>query len=65
MLSQLDKEDELSENDRGRILLALRYDTKQQKLYVRIVRCAQLAAMDSNGYSDPFVKMYVIVMHSS
>ena len=54
---QLEADDELCEHERGRILLALRYDTKQQKLFVGVVRCSQLAAMDSNGYSDPFVKV--------
>ena len=46
-------------NDRGRLLLSLRYSTHKQALIVGIVRCAALAAMDSNGYSDPYVKMYV------
>jgi hypothetical protein len=28
-------------------------------LFVGIVRCAGLAAMDANGYSDPYVKWYI------
>lgn len=28
-------------------------------LYVGVRRCAHLAAMDVNGFSDPYVKMYV------
>lgn len=44
--------------ERGRILVSLLYDSQQSRLMVGVVRCAHLAAMDSNGYSDPFVKMY-------
>ncbi|XP_031681767.1 rabphilin-3A-like [Oncorhynchus kisutch] len=49
------KEDEAEE--RGRILVSLTYSTQQGCLIVGVVRCAHLAAMDSNGYSDPFVKI--------
>uniref|UniRef100_A0A6Q2ZNW7 Rabphilin 3A homolog (mouse), b n=1 Tax=Esox lucius TaxID=8010 RepID=A0A6Q2ZNW7_ESOLU len=49
------KEDEAEE--RGRILVSLTYSTQQGRLIVGVVRCAHLAAMDSNGYSDPFVKV--------
>ncbi|XP_030046186.1 double C2-like domain-containing protein beta [Microcaecilia unicolor] len=45
--------------ERGRILLSLCYSSQKQGLIVGIVRCAHLAAMDSNGYSDPFVKIYL------
>ena len=44
--------------DRGRILVSLLYNSQQGRLVVGVVRCAHLAAMDSNGYSDPFVKVY-------
>lgn len=44
--------------DRGRILVSLLYNSQQGRLLVGVVRCAHLAAMDSNGYSDPFVKVY-------
>lgn len=54
-----DKDDDLMANDRGRLLLSLRYSTHKQALIVGIVRCAALAAMDSNGYSDPYVKIYL------
>uniref|UniRef100_A0A3P9L8E8 C2 domain-containing protein n=1 Tax=Oryzias latipes TaxID=8090 RepID=A0A3P9L8E8_ORYLA len=43
--------------ERGRILISLTYNSQQGRLVVGVVRCAHLAAMDSNGYSDPFVKM--------
>ncbi|XP_055730884.1 rabphilin-3A-like isoform X1 [Salvelinus fontinalis] len=51
------KEDEAEE--RGRILVSLTYSTQQGRLIVGVVRCAHLAAMDSNGYSDPFVKIFL------
>uniref|UniRef100_A0A672HTW1 Rabphilin 3A homolog (mouse), b n=1 Tax=Salarias fasciatus TaxID=181472 RepID=A0A672HTW1_SALFA len=43
--------------ERGRILVSLLYSSQQGRLIVGVVRCAHLAAMDSNGYSDPFVKV--------
>ncbi|XP_041826119.1 rabphilin-3A isoform X2 [Melanotaenia boesemani] len=43
--------------ERGRILISLMYNSQQGRLIVGVVRGAHLAAMDSNGYSDPFVKI--------
>ncbi|XP_022536492.1 rabphilin-3A isoform X1 [Astyanax mexicanus] len=43
--------------ERGRILVSLTYNSQSGRLIVGIIRCAHLAAMDSNGYSDPFVKI--------
>ncbi|XP_072515139.1 rabphilin-3A isoform X2 [Salminus brasiliensis] len=43
--------------ERGRILVSLTYNSQAGRLVVGIIRCAHLAAMDSNGYSDPFVKI--------
>ncbi|KAL4223051.1 Double C2-like domain-containing protein beta [Mactra antiquata] len=54
-----EKEDDLMESDRGKILLSLKYSTSKQALIVGIVRCSALAAMDSNGFSDPYVKLYL------
>ena len=54
-------EDEASGDERGRVLLSLSYSSTQQKLTIGVVRCAQLPSMDSNGYSDPFVKMWVLL----
>ncbi|MED6234373.1 Rabphilin-3A, partial [Ataeniobius toweri] len=45
--------------ERGRILISLMYNSQQSRLMVGVIRCAHLAAMDSNGYSDPFVKIYL------
>ncbi|CAL8287917.1 unnamed protein product [Arctogadus glacialis] len=47
----------VAEEERGRILVSLCYNTEKSCLLVGVIRCAHLAAMDSNGYSDPFVKM--------
>ncbi|XP_067289163.1 rabphilin-3A isoform X2 [Pseudorasbora parva] len=52
------KDDEEAE-ERGRILVSLTYNSQQSRLIVGVVRCAHLAAMDSNGYSDPFVKIFL------
>ena len=43
--------------ERGKILTTLKYVKSKQQLVVGIVRCAGLAAMDNNGYSDPYVKV--------
>ncbi|CAK6956011.1 rabphilin-3A isoform X1 [Scomber scombrus] len=56
-------EDDVNEaedsEERGRILVSLMYSSQQGRLIVGVVRCAHLAAMDSNGYSDPFVKVFL------
>ncbi|XP_061196421.1 rabphilin-3A-like isoform X1 [Saccostrea echinata] len=54
-----DKDDDLLSHDRGKILLGLKYSTSKQALVVSVVRCAELAACDTNGYSDPYVKLYL------
>uniref|UniRef100_A0AAY3ZZI5 Rabphilin 3A homolog (mouse), b n=1 Tax=Denticeps clupeoides TaxID=299321 RepID=A0AAY3ZZI5_9TELE len=43
--------------ERGRILISLTYNSQLSRLIVGVVRCVHLAAMDANGYSDPFVKI--------
>ncbi|XP_077456284.1 rabphilin-3A-like isoform X2 [Stigmatopora argus] len=43
--------------ERGRILISLMYSTQLNRLLVGVVRCVHLAAMDANGYSDPYVKI--------
>ncbi|XP_013167496.1 PREDICTED: rabphilin-3A [Papilio xuthus] len=42
-----------------RVLLALCYNTKKRALVVTICRAAELPPQDSNGYSDPFVKLHL------
>ncbi|XP_023802310.1 double C2-like domain-containing protein beta [Cyanistes caeruleus] len=53
----IDKTEDKSLEERGRILISLKYSSQKQGLQVGIMRCAHLAAMDANGYSDPYVKM--------
>ena len=54
---KVEKEADLVNSDRGRILVSLLFKTDIDQLTVGIRRCAALAAMDSNGLSDPYVKM--------
>uniref|UniRef100_A0A672SML1 Rabphilin-3A-like n=1 Tax=Sinocyclocheilus grahami TaxID=75366 RepID=A0A672SML1_SINGR len=54
-----EEEDDEEAEERGRILISLTYNSQQSRLIVGVVRCVHLAAMDSNGYSDPFVKIYL------
>nr|XP_060611943.1 protein unc-13 homolog C [Anolis sagrei ordinatus] len=56
LMDQIDKTEDKSLEERGRILISLKYNSQKQALHVGIVRCAHLAAMDANGYSDPYVK---------
>lgn len=55
----LEKDDELMLTERGKVLITLTYVVSKQVLVVGIVRCASLASMDTNGYSDPYVKVYL------
>uniref|UniRef100_A0A673NLQ5 Rabphilin-3A-like n=1 Tax=Sinocyclocheilus rhinocerous TaxID=307959 RepID=A0A673NLQ5_9TELE len=54
-------EDEVNDGaeleERGRILISLMYSSQLSRLIVGVIRCVHLAAMDANGYSDPFVKI--------
>ena len=56
---QIDKTDDKSLEERGRIMISLKYSSQKSALVVGIVRCAHLAAMDANGFSDPYVKTWV------
>ncbi|XP_068600301.1 double C2-like domain-containing protein beta [Brachionichthys hirsutus] len=55
----VNKTEEKSLEERGRIMISLRYNTQRSSLVVGIIRCAHLAAMDANGFSDPYVKTYL------
>lgn len=52
---QEEVEAEVVGEERGRILLSLCYSSQRGGLLVGVLRCAHLAPMDANGYSDPFV----------
>uniref|UniRef100_A0AAR2K9B1 Double C2-like domains, beta n=1 Tax=Pygocentrus nattereri TaxID=42514 RepID=A0AAR2K9B1_PYGNA len=56
---QIDKTDDKSLEERGRIMISLKYSSQKSGLVVGIIRCAHLAAMDANGFSDPYVKTYL------
>uniref|UniRef100_A0A1I7VU70 Rabphilin-1 n=1 Tax=Loa loa TaxID=7209 RepID=A0A1I7VU70_LOALO len=45
---------------RGSIQFTLRYSAQQMKLCVRLTGAKNLLAMDKNGFSDPYVKLYLI-----
>jgi len=44
----------------GKLQFSLDYDFQQNNLNVGIMQAADLAAMDMNGTSDPYVKVYVL-----
>nr|XP_054097107.1 double C2-like domain-containing protein gamma [Callithrix jacchus]XP_054097108.1 double C2-like domain-containing protein gamma [Callithrix jacchus] len=46
-------ETEVAGEERGRVLLSLCYSSQRGGLLVGVLRCAHLAPMDANGYSDP------------
>ncbi|XP_027388057.1 double C2-like domain-containing protein gamma isoform X2 [Bos indicus x Bos taurus] len=52
-------EAELASEERGRVLLSLCYSSQRGGLLVGVLRCAHLAPMDANGYSDPFVRLFL------
>ncbi|XP_078005018.1 LOW QUALITY PROTEIN: double C2-like domain-containing protein gamma [Phascolarctos cinereus] len=53
------EEVEAAGEERGRILLSLCYSSQWGGLLVGVLRCAHLAPMDANGYSDPFVRIFL------
>ncbi|XP_061660405.1 double C2-like domain-containing protein beta [Syngnathoides biaculeatus] len=55
----VNKTEDKSLEERGRIMISLKYNTLKSCLVVGIIRCAHLAAMDANGFSDPYVKTYL------
>lgn len=55
----MNKAEDKSLEERGRIMISLKYNTQKSCLVVGIIRCAHLAAMDANGFSDPYVKTSV------
>uniref|UniRef100_A0A2K6KTT1 C2 domain-containing protein n=1 Tax=Rhinopithecus bieti TaxID=61621 RepID=A0A2K6KTT1_RHIBE len=52
-------ETEVAWEERGRVLLSLCYSSQRGGLLVGVLRCAHLAPMDANGYSDPFVRLFL------
>ncbi|XP_040183412.1 synaptotagmin-3 isoform X2 [Rana temporaria] len=44
----------------GRISFILRYGYNSEQLVVKILKALDLPAKDANGFSDPYVKMYLL-----
>ncbi len=66
-LLQWENEQLTTLEERGRLSLSLQFlpppaegeaEGRRGGLYVGVLRCAHLAAMDVNGFSDPYVKMW-------
>ncbi|CAF0865041.1 unnamed protein product [Rotaria sordida] len=52
---------EIRENDYvGDIELQIGHNSEREQLVIRIIRAKNLLAKDTNGYSDPFVKVYLL-----
>jgi protein piccolo len=51
----------MRENDYvGDIQLQIGHNSEREQLVVRIIQAKNLPAKDTNGYSDPFVKVYLL-----
>ena len=46
--------------ENGRIELSLHYVSARGTLVVTVVRCVRLRGMDVNGYSNPYIKCYLL-----
>lgn len=60
---QVDNEEEIwgiCSSVRGQIQISLNYCTRRRALLVTIHRATNLLPMDSNGFSDPFVKLALV-----
>ncbi|EHH22617.1 hypothetical protein EGK_05924, partial [Macaca mulatta] len=52
-------ETEVAWEEHGRVLLSLCYSSQRGGLLVGVLHCVHLAPMDANGYSDPFVCLFL------
>lgn len=47
-------------NYAGEIEIQIRHNEQDEQLFVRIIQAKNLLSKDTNGYSDPFVKIYLL-----
>lgn len=62
-LIQVDNEEEtwgMCSSGRGQIQISLSYCTRRRALLIMVHRATNLLSMDSNGFSDPFVKLALV-----
>ncbi|KYN41143.1 Double C2-like domain-containing protein beta [Trachymyrmex septentrionalis] len=62
-ISHVDNEEEtwgICSSGRGQIQISLSYCTRRRALLVTVHRATNLLPMDSNGFSDPFVKLALV-----
>merc|ERR1711935_322060 len=52
--------DDKKRDDLGRLQFSLDYDFQNNNLAVNLMQASDLAAMDMNGTSDPYVKVYLL-----
>ena len=55
---QAESDEALVGDDRGKVLLSIRYNTSASQLHVAVVRCAALSLpYNREGLADPYVKL--------
>uniref|UniRef100_A0A1I7U3I3 Rabphilin-3A n=1 Tax=Caenorhabditis tropicalis TaxID=1561998 RepID=A0A1I7U3I3_9PELO len=55
-----EEEKAITASSLGSITLTLTYNSADKKLRIHLIRAKNLKAMDSNGFSDPYVKFHLL-----